>query len=267
MLSIIIPTYKRNDLLSKCLDSLKLSLEHLERPDFEVIVTDDSPESEAKYLIESNYNWVKWVEGPKKGPASNRNSGASKALYNWLVFLDDDCLPSLNLINAYYNEIIKGEFAAFEGAIGVDRPQERYDEESPINLNGGCFWSCNICVAKSLFNQVGGFDEKFPYPAWEDTDFYIRLKELAPAKFVKEALVIHPWRRVGLFTTYRKQFASIQYFNKKHLISEARNYHLNNVKGLILFSISNFKTLRKFSFKGYKYYIEMVYFYTLMIFK
>jgi glycosyltransferase involved in cell wall biosynthesis len=267
MLSIVIPTYNRNDLLEKCLDCLKVSLDNFDRTSVEVIVTDDSPNTGAKSFLEASYEWVKWKAGPKKGPASNRNSGANHAQYEWLIFLDDDCLPTPGLINAYYDEIIKGEFKALEGAINVDRPQERYDEQSPINLKGDSFWSCNICVAKSLFNTVGGFDEKFPYPAMEDVDFHIRVKALAPIKFLKDALVIHPWRKAGVFTTYKKQMASYDYFDRKYANREKKNYRLHTIKTLFLFATSNFKSLTKFSFRGYKYYLEMVYVHTLMIFR
>jgi len=88
-----------------------------------------------------------------------------------------------------------------------------------------------------------------------------------PIKFLKDALVIHPWRRAGAFTTYKKQLASIQYYNKKHSINLAPNYLSNNVKSLLIYTWRDFKLLKKFSFKGYKYYIEMVYFYGLLIFK
>ncbi|MFM6224388.1 MAG: glycosyltransferase family 2 protein, partial [Dolichospermum sp.] len=73
--SVIIPTYHRNDLLAKCLDCLAPGMQTLPADQYEVIVSDDGYQSTAQEMIEQNYPWVKWVAGPGKGPAANRNNG------------------------------------------------------------------------------------------------------------------------------------------------------------------------------------------------
>src|SRR5665213_3286620 len=103
--SVIIPTCNRNDLLRKCLDLLAPSNQTIDN--YEIIVTDDSKDGIAKDLIKQDYPWVCWVEGPKRGPAANRNNGAKTANGDWLVFIDDDCLPDKNVLNCYKNGIIK----------------------------------------------------------------------------------------------------------------------------------------------------------------
>ena len=46
---------------------------------YEVIVTDDGCRDKTRDLIKNKYQWVYWVQGPRCGPAANRNNGASHA--------------------------------------------------------------------------------------------------------------------------------------------------------------------------------------------
>src|SRR6185312_3373026 len=118
--SVIIPTCNRNELLHKCLNLLLVANQTI-GGDYEVIVTDDSKNNIAKNLINENYPWVKWVDGPKKGPAANRNNGTKLAIGDWVIFIDDDCLPDTNLLREYENGINRNPGAlAFEGAILPD---------------------------------------------------------------------------------------------------------------------------------------------------
>ena len=101
MLSVIIPTCNRNDLLGKCLDCLSPNIQTLSASSYEVIVTDDSKQHQAKQFVEENYGWVKWIAGPQRGPAENRNNGAKNANGEWLIFIDDDCLPDAKILEVY----------------------------------------------------------------------------------------------------------------------------------------------------------------------
>jgi len=266
ILSVIIPTYKRNDLLTQCLEKLSPEIQTLDSNLFEVIITDDSPNFDAKNLIEEKFTWTKWVEGPHRGPASNRNNGAKKAKGDWFVFIDDDCLPDKNVLLEYYNEIIKNEYKAIEGYINADRPRERFDEEAPLNLNGGCFWSCNIAIEKSLFISINGFDEGFPYPAMEDVDFAQRLAKKTKTCFLASAKVIHPWRKVKPFHSYKKWIVSNKYILKKNNTKIDIRFRIKRFNLFLGLMYSHTLKLKQFSFKGIGVYFEHLWFQFLMIF-
>src|SRR5262249_32215670 len=153
------------------------------------IVSDDGNRSTSQQMILTTYAWVRWIQGPRRGPAANRNFGAKLASGQWLVFIDDDCLPDSNLLNAYSNAISLTENTkVFEGRTYVDRPKTRHDEVSPTNEAGGYLWSCNFCIQKVFFDSLNGFDETYPYPAMEDVDLHYRLtKNGHQILFVKEA--------------------------------------------------------------------------------
>jgi glycosyltransferase involved in cell wall biosynthesis len=127
LFSVIIPTYHRNDSLAKCLDCLKPGVQTLPVEQYEVIVTDDGFETTAEEMIKNHYPWAKWVAGKGKGPATNRNNGAKYAQGEWLVFTDDDCLPSEEWLSAFSSAIVSHIFV-YEGKTtcktGIHSPLE-----------------------------------------------------------------------------------------------------------------------------------------------
>ena len=86
MISVVIPTCERPQLIAKCLANLTGA--------DEIIVSDDSRTDRTWKLIRDQFPGVKWVRGPQRGPAANRNFGASQASGDWVAFVDDDCIPS-----------------------------------------------------------------------------------------------------------------------------------------------------------------------------
>ncbi|HLZ15994.1 MAG TPA: methyltransferase, partial [Cyclobacteriaceae bacterium] len=172
----------------------------------------DSQENSARSFVERKFDWVKWVEGPKRGPAANRNNGAKYARGQWLVFIDDDVIPADTLLAGYSKAIEALPPAlAFEGAILPDDwALSRKDmAECPVNTTGGLFWSANICVNKALFDSINGFDEQFKLAAQEDQDLYERLKRVTPVRFISDAKVVHAVRITSLSSKVRKIVPSV----------------------------------------------------------
>ena len=65
LLSVIIPTCHRNDLLAECLDRLAPGRQQGQASgqlDYEVIVTDDGQHTTAETMIREHYPWVRWLE-------------------------------------------------------------------------------------------------------------------------------------------------------------------------------------------------------------
>ena len=251
-ISVVIPTYHRNDLLAKCLDYLAPGTQTLSAEQYEVIVTDDGYKTTAEETIRDDYPWVKWVAGPRKGPAANRNNGAGYAQGEWLVFTDDDCLPQPNWLNAFA-QATKGEALALEGAIHPLGDPEQDMAECPINLTGGCFWSANLAIERSLFLKIGGFDANYPLALHEDVDIKERLYVFTTISFVPEASVFHPVRLISLksaISRLPKRCAATAY----HLNKYRQAYYHQDVLGLTLFQfkyyLGDFRDgLRKRKFK------------------
>jgi GT2 family glycosyltransferase len=236
MFSVIIPTYHRNDLLAKCLDGLAPGVQSLSADQYEVIVSDDGRQTTAKAMIQQHYPWVRWVEGPRKGPAANRNNGARYAQREWLVFTDDDCLPDPQWLSAY-KEAVSDSALALEGSIHPIGDPNQDLAECPVNLTGGCFWSANIAVKRSVFEALGGFDQSYVLAAHEDQDLKTRLERLTTILFVPRAKVYHPVRIISL-----KQAIN-------HIPAKAKNWSYHVLKndmislsgGPLLFVILHYK--------------------------
>jgi GT2 family glycosyltransferase len=197
--SVIIPTFKRRDILNICLRQLTPEIQNVSPDLFEVIVTDDGLGEGPPDSPGMDFPWVRYERGPQKGPASNRNNGARAASGDWLIFLDDDCLPQPGFLSAYREAVQNHpDCLVFEGSTLAERPRVRLDEEAPINDKGGYLWSCNFLIQRKLFVEIGGFCELYPYACMEDVDFREQLKERnVNFLFVPNASVIHPWRALS----------------------------------------------------------------------
>jgi GT2 family glycosyltransferase len=218
LFSVIVPTCDRDELLVRCLEQLLPGAQTVEEDDYEVIVTDDGRAMTSETTLHEKFPWARWTQGPRRGPAANRNHGAQQASAPWLVFCDDDCLPTPQLLEAYARAIRQHPtIRIFEGRTSADRPKRHPLEDAPINQSGGCLWSCNLAISTELFRQVGGFNEAFPYAAMEDMDFSRRLRAMSMAAvFVPEAEVIHPWRMVDLKAHARRHVASQLIYARLH---------------------------------------------------
>lgn len=194
--SVVIPAHRRPEMLAKCLAALAPGVQTLSSKYYEVIVSDDSPPEESlETLIFDRFPWAHWVQGPRKGPAANRNAGASLARGSWLVFTDDDCLPSPNCLAAYSTAICPG-IDVYEGRTSCLKGIRSPLEHAPVNLTGGYLWSCNMMIAHELFRVIGGFNIGFPHPHMEDVELRERVLTRSNILFVKEAWVDHPPRRL-----------------------------------------------------------------------
>jgi GT2 family glycosyltransferase len=197
LFSVIIPTYKRNSDLMECLGCLQSyftdSSDDEMRNNMEVIVSDDAGDIELRRLIEQRYPWCRYEIGPARGPAANRNHGASRAMGEWIVFTDDDCLPQPGWLNAYAE--LESQYDVMEGRTTAEGIRRRIDEECPTNETGGYLWSCNFAIRRNAFNDLRGFNEGFPAAAMEDVELRKRIdKSQYRVVYVPRAIVHHPWR-------------------------------------------------------------------------
>lgn len=223
LFSVVIPTCNRLSDLRRCLDCLSYYFDDLSQSNLgyqiEVIVSDDARDNVIRDQLSIQYPWCRYEQGPCRGPAANRNHGASVASGDWLVFTDDDCLPQPGWLEAYATYVSQAD--VLEGRTSACGQRTRVDQDSPINEMGGTLLSCNFAMRSALFRDLGGFNEAFPAPALEDNELYARIKQFSHTRlFVREALVLHPWRlrkgmdyqevhacSVGLFVKLHPQYA------------------------------------------------------------
>lgn len=199
--SVVVPTYNRPDLLARCLECLTPEAQEFSAGAFEVIVTDDGREESTRTMIASRFPWVKYIAGPGRGPAANRNNGARAASGEWLAFVDDDCLPQPGWLASIQRVAREQGVEVVEGKTVIPDRVDNPFLQGVENLTGGVFWSCNLAVRKETFLELGGFDEDFLEAGGEDMEFAWRIQQRkVNAKFCPEALVFHPVRPASLKT-------------------------------------------------------------------
>ena len=192
---VVIPTYERPAALARCLDRLAPGAQTLDAAAYEVVVTDDSPTSTTASMVRSRYPWVRWQAGPRRGPASNRNAGARHTTAPWIAFVDDDCVPDPGWLAGFLPAIATNA-EIVPGRVICRAPWTSPLDHAPINEQGRYIWSCNVLVARTAFETLGGFDERFPFAHFEDLDLQHRARAVPlREQFAVDAVVDHAPRR------------------------------------------------------------------------
>jgi GT2 family glycosyltransferase len=191
--SVVVATCNRPDVLARTLEAVTADRQQVAADRFEVIVADDSRNEATRLMVQERFPQVRYVKGPRRGPASNRNLGAASASGEWLAFIDDDCRPVDGWLAALCQHADAARVEVVEGQIVVpdkhDSPFRRYVE----NLNGGNFWSGNLAIRRDTFFRLGAFDEDFLEAGGEDMEFGERIRRSGVATaFSTGATVVHP---------------------------------------------------------------------------
>lgn len=205
--SVIIPTRNRRDDLHKCLDSL--SQQDFDRAKYEVIVCDDGSDEPVDSLID-DFSQIRMtlrcVRQEPKGPAAARNLGIRNARGSIVAMTDSDTLP-----DKLWLKKIDEAFQANPDAVGVEgrvyaENEGEFDPlgEGPVNKEGGVFLTCNCAYRRDALIAAGGFDESFPFPAYEDTELAARIQQFGRIVWQPEAVVLHPQRPLTLRAVWKK---------------------------------------------------------------
>lgn len=216
--SVVIPTCGRGDLLARCLESLRPGVQSVDAATYEVIVTDDARGQTAEGMIREKFPWARWVPGPSRGPAANRNNGARHAQAEWLCFIDDDCIASQEWIAAYLAGSREEAMDVLEGRTTIPDKTDNPFQHAAYNEKGGAYWSCNLAIRRERFLAIGGFDEDFLEAVGEDMEFAHRFQARQyRANFYPEALVYHPVRTINWHGVWKRLLMtrwSILYYYK-----------------------------------------------------
>jgi glycosyltransferase involved in cell wall biosynthesis len=113
LISICIPAYKRIDYLQKLLDSISIQT----YKDYEVIVTDDSPDEEVGDFVKSltSIKNIRYYKNLKVlGTPENWNESIRKAKGKWIKLMhDDDWFANQNSLQIFYEATLKNADCSF----------------------------------------------------------------------------------------------------------------------------------------------------------
>jgi Glycosyl transferase family 2 len=182
-LSVIVPVYNDRAGLSRCLPALAAGA----GPDVEIIVVDDASTDDSAAIAAALP--VRLIRMPANaGPAAARNSGARHASGDILLFVDSDVVVAPGALDRV-SRLFRGrpDVAAVFGSYDA-RPADAGVVSRYKNLlhhwvhqegaaEASTFWAGCGAIRKSVFDQVGRFDEaRFRRPSIEDIELGHRLR-------------------------------------------------------------------------------------------
>lgn len=137
--------------------------------------------------------------------ARARNLGAALARGDHLLFIDSDCIAAPDLVERIVARLHEGDIVVCGGVV-IETGEYWSDCDNLLVFAdylatapaGERVWapSLNLCIRRSVFWRIGGFDERFPGAAGEDTDLSLRLRASGiRIAFEPRARVTHHHRR------------------------------------------------------------------------
>jgi GT2 family glycosyltransferase len=198
-ISVVVPTYRRPELLNRCLQSLVR--QDFDPKSYEIIVANDKPDAAVQDVVD---RWQRAVRYPNiryvpvrdgRGPAVARNHGWRAARGDIVAFTDDDTQPAAEWLIRGWVAMQQQDVVAAWGFVRVPLPRNPTDYElDASHLEGAEFVTANCFVYRSALLALGGFDERFTAAWREDSDMHFSLKKLGRVVYAPGAVVLHPIR-------------------------------------------------------------------------
>lgn len=227
-LSVIIPLFNKGAYLAETLNAFLPQL----RIGDEIIVVDDCSTDDGPVIAQNLLGRIPGFQlmhmSKNAGPASARNAGARFAAGSHLLFFDADDVPSSKLLDTIREAISQfPNDAVFTYGIAYQARGEKWTDSRPgiscapqrrqrhafvaDSLQGGTLCTASsTCVRRSIFFEVGGFQEGLRY--CEDPELWARLSAIYEVVVIKDVHALYrdvvqslsyEWRgRIGAVNPY-----------------------------------------------------------------
>ncbi len=239
LVSIIIPTYNRSDVLKKCL----LHLNELTYKNFEVIISDasdnDASEKVTSHICPQAIYFK--VSPDRKGCITQRNDVFDKSKGSIIAYIDDDSLVFPDWLNKIVDTYTLSDDVGGVGGRALRGDILYWDGKTPIGrinpdgyltegFDGNCgevievdnLIACNMSYKRNALEKIGGWDEWYDCERAE-TDLAICVKKAGyRILYNPKALVDHigspriDTKRFSLLYDYRTQ--------RNHVYMLIKNY-------------------------------------------
>lgn len=215
LVSVVIPTYNRAEMLCECVDSILKST----YTNLEVIVVDNNSTDQTSDIVKEKYvedQRVKVVALKENlMAAGGRNEGIKVSSGDYILFVDNDNIVCEDMIELLVNEMEKDAKLGLTGPISLNkysgdtiwlasgdyhffssRPKTLYagkkvDEVKLEKTYDTCYSPNIMMVSRDAIEAVGGFDKSY-YAMYEEADFGYRiLKAGFSAQIVTDARTHH----------------------------------------------------------------------------
>ena len=210
LVSIIMLTWNALEYTKKCVASIEANTEI----PYEIIFVDngskDGTKKYLKSLVKENPNYKLINNSKNMGFAAGNNQGVKKAGGEYVLILNNDVLVGEGWLDSLLQSIQKDEKIGIVGPItnsisGLQMVNNiPYEGDDFIEFAGKVrqvnagkltprrrLAGFAMLMKKSLYQEIGGFDESFAAGNFEDDDLCLRVKEKGYAMMVDESTFIH----------------------------------------------------------------------------
>lgn len=194
--TVVIPTFNRQHILGRAIQSvLKQTL-----PPQEIIVVDDGSNDETAPILEAFSGKITVLSLTENhGVSYARNRGIERAESEWIALLDsDDYWEETKLARQADYHLRNPDLRISQCDEIWVRNGRRVNPRKKHRKQGGwIFPAClPLCIVspsavifqKSLWSEMGGFDERLP--VCEDYDLWLRIAGKYPIGFLEESLIV-----------------------------------------------------------------------------
>ena len=194
--SVVIPTFNRAEKVCRAVSSV---LDQTYR-DFEIIVIDDASSDSTVEILKRFGDRIRIIRRlENKGVSAARNSGIEKAKGRYIALLDSDdyWLPEkLKVQTGFFKENPDAVISQAQ-EIWIRKGRRVNPARRHLKPSGDIFIpSLKLClvspsavmIKKSLFDEVGMFDEEFP--VCEDYDMWLRITYKYPVYLIEQDLLV-----------------------------------------------------------------------------
>ena len=205
--SIVIPVFNGGDAFRECLASIQQSI----RVPDEVIVVSDG-DTDGSWRVAEAFGATVSRLPISSGPARARNVGATMATGDIVFFVDADVTLHPDTLGLVMQEFERSPSLAaligsYDDAPGAPNFLSQYKNlfhhytHQTASEIASTFWGACGAIRRSVFLDIGGFDEDYRKPCVEDIELGYRLKRAGyPLRLCKHIQIKHlkRWEPIGL---------------------------------------------------------------------
>jgi len=179
-----------------------------------VILVNDGSDGRVDQLA-ADYNSIRLLSIDHVGLSAARNIGGKAATGEIFVYTDDDCIAERDWLKWIAIQF-RDPKVGCAGGPNIPPPPENAKQARIAAAPGGPAHvllsdsraehlpGCNLAVRRSVFDEVGGFDEQF-WTAGDDVDFCWRVTDAGYELSFHAAAFIWHYRRFSASTYFRQQ--------------------------------------------------------------
>ena len=232
--SIIIPVYNHYDHTYNCLKSIG-NLK--DKASFEVLVIDDCSTDDTEKLIQ-NISGITYKKQKQNGGfIESCNTGAKLAKGQYLMFLNNDTVVHNNWLDSLIEVFSRNSDAGLVGSKLI-YPNNQLQEAGGIIFSDASGWNygrtddqgkpeynhvrevdycsgASILIKKSIFEDLGYFDERYKPAYYEDTDLAFSIRNIGKKVYYQPASVVTHFEGISSGTDLTQGMKKYQVVNQE----------------------------------------------------